>query len=219
MTPVMLLTDGYLANGSEPWLVPDAAKLAKFGAPALLPLTDYKPYKRDPQTMARPWATPGTKGYEHRLGGLEKQDVTGTVSYDGANHETMVRLRAAKVEKMAQEIPPTEVLGARKGKILLVGWGGTYGSITAAVQNLQKRGEKVSSVHLRNLNPLPPDLGEILSGFDHILVPELNMGQLVKVLRSKYLVPATGLNMIKGQSFKVHEIESAVEALLKGGKN
>ncbi|OGS41925.1 MAG: 2-oxoglutarate ferredoxin oxidoreductase subunit alpha [Elusimicrobia bacterium RIFOXYD12_FULL_66_9] len=219
MTPVFLLTDGYLANGSEPWLVPDAAKLAKFGKPAMLPLSEYKSYKRDPKTMARPWAVPGMKGYEHRLGGLEKQDVTGTVSYDGENHDRMVRLRAEKVAKMAQDIPPTEVLGAKKGKVLLIGWGGTYGSITAAVQNLQKRGEKVSSVHLRHLNPLPPDLGEILKGFDHVLVPELNMGQLLQVLRAKYLIPAIGFNKIKGQSFKVFEIEAAVDALLKGGKN
>ncbi len=217
MTPVFLLTDGYLANGSEPWLIPDASKLVKFGKPELPPLADFKLYKRDPETMARPWPTPGTLGYEHRIGGIEKQDITGNISYDPDNHERMVRLRAAKVNKIAQDIPPLEIHGERKGKVLLVGWGGTYGSITAAVQNLQKAGKSVSSVHLRHLNPLPPDLGDIMSGFEHVLVPELNMGQLLKVLRAKYLVPATGLNKIKGQPFKVAEIEAGVEALLKGG--
>ena len=224
MTPVILLTDGYLANGSEPWLVPGAAALPKFEKRTLLSPAEYKPYQRDPQTLARSWATPGAKAYEHRLGGLEKQDVTGTISYDGDNHEKMVRLRAAKVNKLTQDIPPTEILGEKKGQILLVGWGGTYGSITAAVQNLQKRGEKVSSIHLRHLNPLPPDLGGILSGFERVLVPELNMGQLLKVLRAEYLVPATGYNKIKGQAFKVVEIEEADDVILedlkkKGGKN
>jgi 2-oxoglutarate/2-oxoacid ferredoxin oxidoreductase subunit alpha len=215
MTPVFLLTDGYLANGSEPWLIPDASKLAPFGKAALPAVADFKLYKRDPETMARVWPTPGTPGYEHRLGGIEKQDVTGNISYDPDNHERMVRLRAAKVNKAAQDIPATEVLGEKKGDVLLIGWGGTYGAITAGVQNLQKQGKKVSSVHLRHLNPLPPDLGDIMAGFKHVLVPELNMGQLLKVLRAKYLVPATGLNKIKGQPFKVTEIEAGVEAVLK----
>jgi len=219
MTPVFLLTDGYLANGSEPWLVPDASKLAKFEIAAIPSAADFKPYKRDPETMARPWVAPGLKGYEHRIGGLEKQDIVGNVSHDPENHERMVRLRAAKVSKVAQDIPPTEILGQKKGKVLLVGWGGTYGAITAAVQNLQKRGEKVSAVHLRYINPLPPDLGDILAGFEHVVVPELNLGQLLKILRAKYLVAATGLNKIKGQAFKVSEIETAVEAILKGEKN
>ncbi len=218
MTPVMLLTDGYLANGSEPWMIPDAEKLTAFGRVPVPTLADFKPYKRDPETMARPWATPGMKGYEHRIGGIEKQDVTGNVSYDPDNHERMVRLRAAKVAKISQEIPPTEILGDKKGKVLLVGWGGTYGAITAAVQNLQKAGKSVSAIHLRHLNPLPPDLGDILASFEHVLVPELNMGQLLKVLRAKFLIPATGLNKIKGQPFKVSEIEAGVESLLKGGK-
>ena len=215
MTPVFLLTDGYLANGSEPWLVPDASKLAKFSRAEPPPAADWKPYKRDPETLARTWVLPGTIGYEHRIGGIEKADVTGNISYDPENHERMVRLRAAKVNKIAQDIPPLEVLGERKGKVLVVGWGGTYGSITAAVQNLQKAGRSVSSVHLRHLNPLPPDLGTIMAAFEHVLVPELNMGQLLKVLRAKYLVPATGLNKIKGQPFKVSEVEAAVEALFK----
>ncbi|MEQ1919113.1 MAG: 2-oxoglutarate ferredoxin oxidoreductase subunit alpha, partial [Elusimicrobiota bacterium] len=155
---------------------------------------------------------------EHRLGGIEKQNLTGNISYDPDNHELMVRLRAAKVNKIAQDIPPTEILGAKKGKVLVVGWGGTYGAITAGVQNLQKAGKSVSAVHIRHLNPLPPDLGDIMAGFEHVLVPELNMGQLLKVLRAKYLVPATGLNKIKGQPFKVSEIEAGIDAILAGGK-
>jgi 2-oxoglutarate ferredoxin oxidoreductase subunit alpha len=216
MTPVFLLTDGYLANGSEPWLVPQVAELPKFAAPALPPLADFQPYRRDPETMARAWVPVGVKGYEHRIGGIEKQDVTGNVSYDPDNHERMVRLRAAKVKKIAQEIPPTEVLGERKGDVLLVGWGGTYGSITAATQDMRKAGRKVSAVHLRHLNPLPPDLAEVMSGFKHVVVPELNMGQLLKVLRAKYLVPAKGINKIKGQPFKVSEIVAGVDAVMKG---
>ena len=218
MTPVFLLTDGYLANGSEPWLVPDAATLKPFDRPALPSVADFKLYQRDPETMARPWAEPGMPGYEHRLGGIEKQNITGNISYDPDNHELMVRLRAAKVNKAAQDIPPTEILGEKKGKVLVIGWGGTYGAITAGVQNLQKAGKSVSSVHLRHLNPLPPDLGDIMAGFEHVVVPELNMGQLLKVLRAKYLVPATGLNKIKGQPFKVSEIEAGVDAILTGGK-
>ncbi len=214
MTPVFLLTDGYLANGSEPWAVPDPSKLQKFEKATPPPAADWKPYKRDPETMARAWVAPGLAGYEHRIGGIEKQDITGTVSYDPENHERMVRLRAAKVNKIAQDIPPTEVLGEKKGKVLVVGWGGTYGAITAAVQNLQKAGKSVSSVHIRHLNPLPPDLGDILAAYEHVLVPELNMGQFLKVLRAKYLVPATGLNKVKGQPFKVSEIEAGIQSLL-----
>ncbi len=218
MTPVFLLTDGYLANGSEPWLIPQASQLKPFDKVAIPPVGEFKLYKRDPETMARPWVSPGTPGYEHRLGGIEKQDVTGNISYDPDNHELMVRLRAAKVNKAAQDIPPLEVLGAKKGKVLVIGWGGTYGAITAGVQNLQKAGKSVSSVHLRHLNPLPPDLGDIMAGFDHVIVPELNMGQLLKIIRAKYLVPATGLNKVKGQPFKVTEIEAGVDAILNGGK-
>ncbi len=216
MTPVFFLTDGYLGNGSEPWLIPDASKLPRFGLAALPPAAEFKPYKRDPETLARPWAAPGLAGYEHRIGGLEKADVTGNVSYDPDNHERMVRLRAAKVAKIAQEIPPTEILGPKKGKVLVVGWGGTYGAITAAVKNCQARGESVASIHLRHLNPFPADLSDILTSYDHVLVPELNMGQLIKMLRAKYLVPAVGLNKVKGQPFKIAEIEGAIAPLLAG---
>ncbi len=216
MTPVFFLTDGYLANGSEPWLVPDASKIAEFNFPKLPPKDQFKPYLRDEATLARPWASPGLAGYEHRIGGIEKQEVTGNVSYDPDNHERMVRLRAAKVSKIAQDIPPTQVLGAKKGKVLVVGWGSTYGAISAAVKNLQNRGESVSAIHLRHLNPLPSDLGEILSGFEKILVAEMNLGQLLKVIRAKFAIPALGLNKVKGQPFKISEVEAGVESLLRG---
>ena len=219
MTPIFFLSDGYLANGSEPWLIPDASKLPAFEISKLPPKEQYQPYSREEQTLARPWAAPGTPGYEHRIGGLEKMDVSGNVSCDPDNHERMVRLRAAKVNKIAQDIPPTQILGAKKGKVLVVGWGSTYGAITAAVRNCHNRGDFVSAIHLRYINPLPPDLGDILSGFEQVLVPELNMGQLLKVLRAKYLVPAVGLNKIKGQPFKISEVEVCVESLLKPGRN
>ena len=169
--------------------------------------------------MARPCVYPGMAGYEHRIGGIEKADITGNVSYDPENHERMVRLRAAKVAKIAQEIPPTPVLGPKKGKVLVVGWGSTYGAITAAVRNFHAKEKSVAAVHLRYLNPLPPDLGEILSSYDHVLIPEMNLGQLLKVLRSRYLVPAVGLNKVKGQPFKIAEIETAVQSLLEGKAN
>jgi len=219
MTPVFLLTDGYLANGSEPWLIPDASKLAAFELPKLPSKEDFKPYLRDEKTLARPWAAPGVAGYEHRIGGLEKAETTGNVSYDPDNHERMVRLRAAKVNKIAQDIPPTEILGQKKGKVLVVGWGSTYGAITAAVKNRHAKGEAVSAIHLRHLNPLPPDLGDILNSFEQILIPEMNMGQLLKVIRAKYLVNAIGLNKIKGQPFKISEVEAGIEQLLKNGRN
>lgn len=219
MTPVMLLSDGFLGNGSEPWKVPEVSKLAKFPSQALPPSDKYKPYLRDSETMARLWALPGMSGYEHRVGGLEKADVTGAVSYDPDNHERMVRLRQAKIEKVVADVPAVVVHGPKKGKVLVVGWGSTYGAITAGVSALQARGESVACAHLRHLNPLPSNLGEVLAQYEHILVPELNLGQLLRVLRDRYLVPAVGLNKVKGQSFKVAEIESGVKDLLAGGRN
>ena len=218
MTPVFFLSDGYLGNGSEPWLIPVVSKLPKLPTRALPAPQDFQPYKRDDITLARPWAIPGTPGYVHRIGGLEKADITGNVSYDPDNHERMVRLRVAKINKITQDIAPTEILGPQKGKVLVVGWGSTYGAITATVKGCRKRGEPVAAIHLRYLNPLPPDLGEILSQYEHVLVPEMNMGQLLKVIRAKYLAPAVGLNKIKGQPFKISEIEGGISALLTGGK-
>ncbi|MBI3549639.1 MAG: 2-oxoacid:acceptor oxidoreductase subunit alpha [Elusimicrobia bacterium] len=215
MTPVFFLSDGYLGNGSEPWLVPDVSKLPSLKvANAVRSDEKFLPYKRDPQTLARPWAVPGTAGLEHRIGGLEKQDVTGNVNYEPDNHEHMVRTRAAKVAGIAKDIPPTPILGPKKGKVLIVGWGSTYGAITAAVREFHAKEDSVAAIHLRHLNPLPPDLGEILFNYEKVLVPEMNMGQLLMLLRSKFLVPAIGLNKIKGQPFKISEIRNKVQELL-----
>ncbi len=219
MTPVILLADGFLGNGSEPWRVPDVSKLPKFPPSPLPAAGKFQPYQRDPQTLARPWALPGMAGYEHRVGGLEKSDITGTVNYEPENHERMSLLRQAKIDKIAVEIPPIEVLGPKRGKVLVVGWGSTYGAITAAVTRFQARGESVAAVHLRHLNPLPSNLGEILGRYEHVVVPELNLGQLVHILRDRYLVAATGINKIKGLSFKVAEIENGIQALLTGRRN
>ncbi|MHB2026706.1 MAG: 2-oxoacid:acceptor oxidoreductase subunit alpha [Elusimicrobiota bacterium] len=220
MTPVFFLSDGYLANGSEPWLIPNAASLRKFEPAALPSPESFKPYLRDPKTLARPWAAPGIAGYEHRIGGLEKADVTGNVSYDPDNHEFMIRLRQSKVNKIAQDIPPTPIMGPKKGRVLVIGWGGTYGAITAAVKNCQAQGMSVASVHLRHLNPLPSDLGAILSQYENVIVPELNLGQLLKIIRAKFIIPAIGINKVKGQPFKISEIEDGIAAVLNGkGEN
>ena len=219
MTPVFFLSDGYLGNGSEPWEVPEVSQLPKITVPPMPAPKDFKPYQRDPETMARPWITLGTPGLEHRIGGIEKAEISGNVSYDPDNHERMVRIRAAKVEKIAQDIPPTVILGPKKGKVLVIGWGSTYGAITAAVRNAQAKEQSVAAIHLRHLNPLPPDLGEIIANYENILIPEMNMGQLLKIIRAKFAVPAVGLNKIKGQPFKISEIEAGIEALVVPGRN
>jgi 2-oxoglutarate ferredoxin oxidoreductase subunit alpha len=216
MTPVFCLTDGYLGNGSEPWLIPNFEKLADISPNFRTDPNGFMPYLRDETTLARPYAIPGTPGLEHRIGGLEKQHLTGNVNYEAQNHEFMVRLRAEKVERIANDIPLAEVEGDPKGEMLLVGWGGTYGAIKTAAINLRAKGLNVSHLHLKYLNPMPKNVGEILYNFKQILVPELNLGQLVKVLRSKYLVPAIGLNKIQGQPFKSIEIENKVKEMMKG---
>lgn len=216
MTPVFCLTDGYLGNGSEPWLIPNFDKLPEIAPTFRTDPNGFMPYLRDEKTLARPYAIPGTPGLEHRIGGLEKQHLTGNVNYEPQNHEFMVKLRAEKVERIANDIPLAKVEGDPKGEMLLVSWGGTYGAVKTAAINLRARGTNVSHLHLRYLNPMPKNVGEILYNFKHILVPELNMGQLIKVLRSKYLVPAIGLNKIQGQPFKSTEIEKKVEEMLKG---
>jgi 2-oxoglutarate ferredoxin oxidoreductase subunit alpha len=215
MTPVFLLTDGYLANGAEPWRLPRFEDLPAIPVQFRTDPEGFFPYLRDAETLARPWVRPGTPGLEHRIGGIEKEDVTGHISYSPANHELMTRARARKVAAVAAEIPPTVIRGDETGDVLVVGWGSTYGSIAAAVDELRARGRRVSHVHLRHLNPLPPDLGEILSGFKKILVPEMNMGQLLMILRATYLVNAIGLNKIQGQPFKVSEISGGIERLLE----
>jgi len=214
MTPVFFLSDGYLANGAEPWCIPDLKDLPHIEVKFYADKATFQPYRRDPKTLARPWAIPGTPGLEHRVGGLEKEDVTGNVSYDPINHEKMVHLRAEKIAGIANDIPELEVFGAADGKVLVLGWGSTHGSITTAVEKLQVRGASVSSAHLRYLNPFPRNLGEVLRRFERVIIPELNLGQLRMMIRARYLVDAIGLNKIQGKPFKVSEIVSKIEELL-----
>ncbi|MEW5701361.1 MAG: 2-oxoacid:acceptor oxidoreductase subunit alpha [Candidatus Zixiibacteriota bacterium] len=214
MTPVYLLTDGFLANSSEPWKLPDIEHLPKITMDHTVGSSEFHPYRRDPKTLSRPWVLPGTPGLEHRIGGLEKEDVTGNVSYDPLNHERMVRLRAEKVRRIAQEIPPTEIIGEKKGQLLIVGWGSTAGTITTAVEAVRARGKKVSYVHLRHLWPFPNDLGEILKRFETALVPELNLGQLRLLLRGEYGLPVIGLNKVQGRPFQTTEIQNKIEELV-----
>jgi 2-oxoglutarate ferredoxin oxidoreductase subunit alpha len=212
MTPVILLTDGYLANGSEPFRIPTVEDLPpiepRFAAPGNG--GGFLPYRRDPRTLARDWALPGTPGLEHRIGGLEKTDGTGNVSYDPQNHEHMVRTRLAKVERVAEDIPPLEVFGAESGDLLVVGWGGTFGAIHGAVRRAVNDGLLVGQIHLRHLFPFPANLGEILGRFKTVLVPELNTGQLLLLLRARFLVDAIGLNKVQGRPFTVEEIQERI---------
>jgi len=215
MVPVIVLSDGYLASGAEPWLIPDLKTLPDIPVSFRTNPEGFAPYVRDEATLARPWVRPGTAGLEHRIGGLEKENITGNVSYDADNHDLMVRLRAEKVRRVAQEIPPTTVNGPAAGDLLVVGWGSTYGTITAAVEEVQQSGKAVASVHLRHLNPLPPDLGQILRQYERILVPEINSGQLVRILRAEYLVDAVGFNRVRGLPLSTEELREAIEQLLK----
>jgi 2-oxoglutarate ferredoxin oxidoreductase subunit alpha len=214
MVPVIVLSDGFLANGSEPWLIPDVSTLPTIDVQFRTEKDGFFPYLRDAATLARPWVRPGTPGLEHRIGGIEKQDVTGNISYDPDNHDHMVRTRAEKVRRVAQEIAPTSINGPATGDLLVVGWGGTYGSITAAVEQAQSEGCSVASIHLRYLNPLPPDLGHILREYRKVLVPEINSGQLVRVLRAEYLVDAVGFNRVRGLPLASDEIYAAIKQLL-----
>jgi 2-oxoglutarate ferredoxin oxidoreductase subunit alpha len=216
MTPVFFLSDGYLGNGAEPWKIPGPQDLPKFDVKFRTEKEGFQPYLRDAKTLARPWAVPGTPGLEHRIGGLEKEDVTGNVSYDPQNHEKMVRLRAEKIARIADDIPPVRVTGRDTGKLLVIGWGSTYGAITSAVEDLQAKGLPVSSIHLRYLNPFPANLGDVLKSFDKVLVPELNLGQLRMLIRARYLVDAIGLNKVQGKPFRVSEITKAIEGILRG---
>lgn len=212
MTPVVMLTDGYVANSSEPWLLPDMDKLEKIDLkhPTEAPQGQFFPYLRDEKTLARPWAVPGTPGYEHRLGGLEKSDLTGDVSYDGPNHEHMVKMRAEKVKRVADMIAPMEVQGEAKGEILVIGWGGTYGAISTACDRLRKDGYSVSNTHLRHINPLPKDLAGIIKNYEKVIIPEINSGQLKTILRAEYLVDAQGINKVQGKPFKVEELYDGI---------
>lgn len=214
MTPVLLLSDGYLGNGTEPWAVPDMSSLPDIQPQFATDPDSFEPFMRDPVTLARPWAVPGTPGLEHRIGGLEKEDGTGDVSYDPENHEKMTRYRAEKVRRVASEIPPTETSGDSSGELLILGWGSSYGSIRAATELLQAEGRSVSRVHLRWLNPLPNDLGDILKRFKRVLIPEMNMGQLRHYIRAKYLIDAEGFNKVQGMPIFASEIVSKAESML-----
>ena len=217
MTPVMLLSDGYLANGSEPWKIPNVDDLedidVKF-AHEKNSKNDFLPYLRDEDTLSRPWAIPGTPGLEHRLGGIEKAENTGHVSYDPENHHRMVELRQEKVNRIQHDIAPLEVFGEDHGDMLVVSWGGTYGACRSAVETLIEEGKKVSHVHLRWINPLPKDLGEIIIGFKNVLVPEINLGQLLQLIRSEYLVDAQGLNLVRGRPIGASTIVETVNKTL-----
>ncbi len=211
MVPVFYLSDGYLANGSEPWCLPKEEDLKPIDVKFHTDVDTYKPYLHDPETLSRPWAIPGTPGLEHRLGGIEKDDITGNVSYDPENHEHMVKLRAEKIEKVAQDVPDLKVLGPSEGELLVLGWGSTAGAIRSAVERIQARGGSVACAHLRHINPFPRNLEKVLKRYEKVLIPEMNCGQLLQLIRAKYLVPAVGLNKIQGQPFKISEIEAKIE--------
>ena len=216
MCPVFLLTDGYLANGAEPWAIPDVATLQKIPVTFRKDPEGFHPFLRDPQTLARNWAIPGTPGLTHRIGGLEKDFDSGHISYAPDNHEKMVKTRAAKIAGIANDVPDQTVeVGNDKGKLLVLGWGSTYGSIREAVERCRERGLDVSHAHVRYLNPFPKNLGEVLKRFDRVLVPELNNGQLVKMIRSQYLVPAESLPKIQGLPFKIAELEEKIRQVME----
>ncbi len=218
-TPVYLLSDAALANGSEPWLIPDVASLPSIETEFATGPNDgdaFHPYLRDPETLARPWAVPGTPGLEHRIGGLEKADVTGGISYDPDNHDRMVRLRAQKVANIAADIPELDVDDADgDARTLVLGWGSTYGPIGAAVRRVRREGHKVASAHLHYLNPFPRNLGDVLRRYDRVLVPEMNTGQLLKLIRAEFLVDAVGYNRVRGLPFRSSELAEAITALVK----
>jgi 2-oxoglutarate ferredoxin oxidoreductase subunit alpha len=217
-TPVFLLSDAYLANGSEPWLLPDVESLPDISIEfATQPNVDgaFMPYQRDSETLARQWAIPGTPGLEHRIGGLEKEDVTGNVSYDPDNHDHMVRLRARKVAGIAADIPELEVDDPDgEAELLVLGWGGTYGPIQSAARRVRREGKKVAHAHLMHLNPMPRNTGEVLARYEKVLVPEMNLGQLLKLVRAEFLVDAAGYNRVRGLPFRSDELAEAMEAML-----
>jgi 2-oxoglutarate ferredoxin oxidoreductase subunit alpha len=216
MVPVVLLSDGYIANGSEPWKLPQVEDLPDLRIEFRTDPEGFQPYERDAETLARPWAIPGTPGLEHRIGGLEKENVTGNVSYDPVNHETMIHLRAEKVERVAREIPLLEVHGdSQGGDLLVLGWGSTSGAITGAVNSARRRGLSVSRAHLRYLNPFPPNLGEVLARFDKVLLPEMNLGQLALLLRARYLKDVISFSKVQGRPFTRQEILDRIQSILE----
>jgi 2-oxoglutarate ferredoxin oxidoreductase subunit alpha len=215
-TPVYLLSDAYLANGSEPWLLPDADAIPPI-EPAFTteaPAEGFQPYVRDDETLARPWAIPGTPGLEHRVGGLEKQDLTGNVSYDPENHDLMTRLRAQKIAGIANDIPELEVDDPGSADLLVLSWGGTYGPVAAGVRRARQNGHGVAHAHLHYLNPFPRNTGEVVTRYDKVLIPEINLGQLRKLIRAEFLVDAAGFNLVRGLPFRAGEVQEAIEAIL-----
>jgi 2-oxoglutarate ferredoxin oxidoreductase subunit alpha len=214
MTPVFYLSDGYLANGAEPWALPEIGDLPQIEVKFADEPTGFLPYARDEQTLSRPFAIPGTPGLEHRVGGIEKEHLTGNVNYDPENHQFMVKLRQEKIDRVAEDIPEIEVFGEPTGKVLVLGWGSTYGSITSAVERLQREGRPVSSAHLRYLNPFPKNLGDVLRSFERVIIPEMNLGQLATMIRAKYLVDTVTFAKVKGRPFQIREIVEKVEEYL-----
>jgi 2-oxoglutarate/2-oxoacid ferredoxin oxidoreductase subunit alpha len=218
MTPVFFLSDGYLGNGSEPWRIPSIDELpaidVHFAQPGEQGNGHFMPYLRNETTLARPWAIPGTRGLEHRIGGIEKSDITGNVDYDPENHERMTHLRAEKIQRIANDIPEIEVEGPAQGDLLLLGWGSTYGAITSAAREARGRNKSVASAHLRHLSPFPKNLGDVLRNYRKVLIPEMNMGQLALLIRGRYLVDAITLSKVQGQPFKISEISERINEIL-----
>jgi 2-oxoglutarate ferredoxin oxidoreductase subunit alpha len=217
MTPVVLLSDGYLANGAEPWLIPEPDSLPALKVQHPTEPSNghgFQPYERD-EWLSRPWALPGTPGLEHRIGGLEKEQTTGNISYDPANHEAMVRCRAQKIANIANDIPELKPVGADEGDVLVLGWGGTYGSLVTAVDRARRKGLRVAHAHLRYLNPMPRNLGAVLKRFRKVLVPELNGGQLCQLIRARFLVDAVSFSKVQGKPFLVSELEAKIDEVLR----
>lgn len=212
MTPVIVLSDAYIANGAQPWRLPSLPKSQP--KPTIISDGPFKPYQRNPETLARPWVSPGQKGFEHRVGGLEKQDVTGNISYDPDNHQAMVKLRQQKVDHIAKRYPPLEILGPKQGPLLVIGWGSTYGALLTAVESLNQQGHSIAYVHLRHLNPLPLELEAVLKAYDRVVAFELNEGQLAAHLRQKYLVDVKSHTKVKGQPFQTQEIVEALSQIV-----
>ncbi|MCK5468243.1 MAG: 2-oxoglutarate ferredoxin oxidoreductase subunit alpha, partial [Cyclobacteriaceae bacterium] len=214
MTPVILLTDGYIAQGTEPWRIPEMDELPDLTPKFCEDPENFAPYTRNPETLARMWAIPGMQGMEHRIGGLEKQDITGTVNQDPDNHQRMVEIRQEKIDRIVNDIPNLEVMGDPDADLLLIGWGSSYGAIKSAVDEKITEGFKVAFVHLKHMNPFPSNLGEIVAKYDTILVPEMNLGQLRTILHSNFFKPMLGLNKVQGQPFKSSEVKSKIDEIL-----
>jgi 2-oxoglutarate ferredoxin oxidoreductase subunit alpha len=214
MTPVVYMSDAFLASGAEPWRIPSVDDLKPIDVPNRTERDGFYPYRRDETTLARPWAVPGTPGLEHRIGGLEKADILGNVSYDPDNHHRMQLLRQAKIAGIAADIPPLDVYGPAEGDLLILGWGSTYGAIRSAVERLQARGASVAHAHMRYLNPFPANTGDVVRAYRRVLIPEVNLGQLLLLIRARYLIDAIGYNRVRGKPFRIAELEAEAERIL-----